>query len=345
VSRTNSDCCPDYFTHCEGLTLPSPHELARPDGPYVPQEAEPPVTIMPPSGCEFGLLNISNPLCTYRGAQYSPGDRIRDNCNTCTCQEPRYDTSCMQVTCTEDVCMVDEDLLDEISRTSGSWKPSNYSQFWGKTVEEGVLGRLGAEWPKPPESGLVPVRLRYAPASLPESWSWPLEDVRVDDQGWCHNSWLIAAIETAAQRIRVSSNGTARVSARSEVNCHPETCNEMEAGTPARSWGYVRRRGLYDLKCEASEDKCDGAGGCEVTHKIMRGYRVGRRGQREEDIMYEVMTQGPVLALMEVSRDLFRIVRGTNHCRIEEIVTAAWPQGHRGRGGRRRRRQRRRGRQ
>lgn len=60
MSRTNSDCCPDYFTHCEGLTLPSPDELTRPDGPYVPQEAEPPVTIMPPTGCEFGLLNISS---------------------------------------------------------------------------------------------------------------------------------------------------------------------------------------------------------------------------------------------------------------------------------------------
>ena len=31
-------------------------------------------------------------------------------------QEPRHDTSCMQVTCTEDVCMVDEDLLDKISK-------------------------------------------------------------------------------------------------------------------------------------------------------------------------------------------------------------------------------------
>lgn len=61
VYRTNSDCCPDYFTHCEGLTLPSPPlELTRPDGPYVPQEAEPPVTILPPTGCEFGLLNISS---------------------------------------------------------------------------------------------------------------------------------------------------------------------------------------------------------------------------------------------------------------------------------------------
>ena len=50
------------------------------------------------------------------------------------------------------------------------------------------------------ESGLVPVRLRYAPASLPASWSWPLASVVVEDQGWCHNSWLVAALETAAQR-------------------------------------------------------------------------------------------------------------------------------------------------
>lgn len=44
------------------------------------------------------------------------------------------------------------------------------------------------------------MRLRYTPALLPQSWAWSLEDVRVEDQGWCHNSWLIAAIETAAQR-------------------------------------------------------------------------------------------------------------------------------------------------
>ena len=47
------------------------------------------------------------------------------------------------------------------------------------------------------------MRLQYNPASLPETWSWPLEDVGVEDQGWCHNSWLIAALETAAQRWEV----------------------------------------------------------------------------------------------------------------------------------------------
>ena len=94
------------------------------------------------------------------------------------------------------------------------------------------------------------------------------------------------------------------------MDCHTDTCNEMEAGTPARSWGYVRRSGLHDLSCEAAEGKCAGAGGCEVTHRMMRGYRVGRRGQRMEDIMYEVMTQGPALALMEVTRDLFSYKEG-----------------------------------
>ena len=53
------------------------------------------------------------------------------------------------------------------------------------------------------ESGLVPVRLRYAPSSLPVSWSWPLGEVSTRDQGWCHNSWLVAALETAAQRLEI----------------------------------------------------------------------------------------------------------------------------------------------
>ena len=120
-------------------------------------------------------------------------------------------------------------------------------------------------------------------------------------------------------RIRVSSNETVRVSARSEMDCHTDTCSEVEAGTPARSWGYVRRHGLHDLSCEAAEDKC-GAVGCEVTHRMMRGYRVGRRGQRMEDIMYEVMTQGQVLALMEVTRDLFSYKEGIYRRLEAEVV-------------------------
>ena len=34
-------------------------------------------------------------------------------------------------------------------RTTELWRPANYSQFWGKTLEDGVRGRLGAAWPQP----------------------------------------------------------------------------------------------------------------------------------------------------------------------------------------------------
>ena len=133
-----------------------------------------------------------------------------------------------------------------------------------------------------------------------------------------------------------------------------------------------------------------------MSHRMMPAYRVGRRGRREQDIMYEIMTQGPVLAIMEIFRDFFsyksgvyqrsvaggtnvvgyhavriigwgedtrvgkywhvtntwgdtwgeaghvRITRGSNECRIEEMVTAAWPLGNRRRSRARQRRTRRR---
>ena len=65
-------------------------------------------------------------------------------------QEPESTESCMSVTCTEDTCMTDTDLLDRITRDSDTWTPTNYSLFWGITLEDGVRGRLGARWPKSP---------------------------------------------------------------------------------------------------------------------------------------------------------------------------------------------------
>ena len=110
-----------------------------------------------------------DPQCSYKGSVYSVGDKIQDNCNTCTCQvrtrddnkatralvpmyqEPTESTdSCMSVVCSQDTCMTDTELLDRITRDSDTWVPTNYSSFWGVTLEEGVRGRLGARWPKPP---------------------------------------------------------------------------------------------------------------------------------------------------------------------------------------------------
>ena len=53
VFRTaNSDCCPDYFNHCEGLTPSN-------DAKYQYQSAAAPLTIVKPLNCPYGLMDIS----------------------------------------------------------------------------------------------------------------------------------------------------------------------------------------------------------------------------------------------------------------------------------------------
>ena len=53
LSRTlNSDCCPDYFTHCEGLSLDKGPEALF-------QTAAAPETVMRPDNCEYGLLEVA----------------------------------------------------------------------------------------------------------------------------------------------------------------------------------------------------------------------------------------------------------------------------------------------
>ena len=78
---------------------------------------------------------------------------------------------------------------------------------------------------------------------------------------------------------------------------------------------------LYDKLCDSSNDKCSGAGQCPKIYKMMSGYRVGRFERRQEngnrrrmeDIMYEVKSQGPVLAIMEIHRDFFSYRNGIYH--------------------------------
>ena len=57
----------------------------------------------------------------------------------------------MEVVCTSNQCMLQEEAINEMQaleeRNLYSWKPANMSEFWGKTLEEGINGKLGAEKP------------------------------------------------------------------------------------------------------------------------------------------------------------------------------------------------------
>lgn len=54
------------------------------------------------------------------------------------------------VTCTEDVCLADDDLLRQLHHLERSigWKATNYSEWWGHKYDEGKVLRLGTFQPR-----------------------------------------------------------------------------------------------------------------------------------------------------------------------------------------------------
>ena len=66
-------------------------------------------------------------------------------------QVSRTKPGCMEVTCSTHKCILEEDVITELKegerRSLYTWTPSNFSDFWGKSLEEGKMGKLGAERP------------------------------------------------------------------------------------------------------------------------------------------------------------------------------------------------------
>ena len=58
---------------------------------------------------------------------------------------------CMDVLCTTYQCMLEEKVISEVlegeEKSIYTWKAANLTQFWGKTLEDGIKGKLGADKP------------------------------------------------------------------------------------------------------------------------------------------------------------------------------------------------------
>ena len=69
----------------------------------------------------------------------------------------------MEVLCTTSQCLVEGEVVEELREGEGrglyNWRPSNYTQFWGRSLEEGVRGKLGALRPHAMvSSGIRPIQ-------------------------------------------------------------------------------------------------------------------------------------------------------------------------------------------
>ena len=67
-------------------------------------------------------------------------------------QVSRVKAGCMEVLCSTNKCMLEEEVIRELEegekKSLYTWKPSNYSEFWGRTLAEGKSGKLGTKKPE-----------------------------------------------------------------------------------------------------------------------------------------------------------------------------------------------------
>ena len=62
-----------------------------------------------------------------------------------------YKPGCMEVLCTTYQCILEEKAIAGViegeEKSIYTWKASNHTDFWRKTLEEGINGKLGADKP------------------------------------------------------------------------------------------------------------------------------------------------------------------------------------------------------
>ncbi|KAJ1519663.1 hypothetical protein ONE63_004929 [Megalurothrips usitatus] len=326
-----SDCCPDYFSHCFGDY----------EGGGVPQ-LRPETEVVTPLPLRDG--------CIFRGTFYPVNAKIRSNCNDCSCVQMKLRP---EMLCNRDKCLIDEDLVDLDSLRGGPsssssssgvgggfgsgggpsrlqrrWTAANYSEFWGRSLEDGVSLRLGTLDPSDVLRSMRAIRVPPEPANLPLSFDarshWPGMVSAVQDQGWCGASWALSTAAVASDRYAIMSMGKERprLAAQHLLDCNNRKQHGCNGGHLDRAWYFTRKFGLVPDACypwTGNEDHCHvpkkstlATARCpQRTARSQRArtelYRMAPayRVSGHLDIMREIMRSGPVQATMRVYHDLF----------------------------------------
>lgn len=290
------DCCPDYWTHCKGFE-PPPEETRR--------------------------------ACHYKGQDYLLRQTVKDNCNLCKCEvieDVRNNKTRPDMVCERHVCLVQPDLIDSVNRNNDKFGfvATNYSKFWGRTLEDGITFRLGTLQPQRFVMKMIPVKRIYDPDSLPKSFDsekkWGILS-HIQDQFWCGSSWAISTAAVASDRFAIHSKGIEKVqlSAQHLLSCDNRGQQSCHGGHLDRAWMYFRKFGIVDEQCfpytgelkkchipkkgNLLTAKCFPPQNIDRTEKyrVAPAYRLGN----ETDIMYEILNSGPVQATMKVYHDFY----------------------------------------
>ncbi|KAM8953056.1 tubulointerstitial nephritis antigen [Pelodytes ibericus] len=301
------DCCPDFWLICSDMNLQNP----------------------PPT---FPPLNSPSDSqgegCFTNGLYYEDQAIIHENCNYCTCLENQW-------ICTQHICLVQTDLIEDINAEEYGWKAGNTSDFWGMTLTEGFEYRLGTS---PPSLALLSINEMTGRVSPDDefplffiaSYKWPAYIHGPLDQKNCAASWAFSTASVAADRIAIHSGGrfTSNLSPQHLISCDTKNQNGCSGGNIDSAWWFLRKRGLVSHACYPFiMDKTDAFVSCNIStvsdhhgrshattscpntledsnyiYQCSPPYRVP---SNEMEIMKEIMENGPVQAVMTVHEDFF----------------------------------------
>uniref|UniRef100_A0A7E4VXS9 SMB domain-containing protein n=1 Tax=Panagrellus redivivus TaxID=6233 RepID=A0A7E4VXS9_PANRE len=260
--------------------------------------------------------------CTHENVRYSNGDRIQKNCETCTCVGNRWQ-------CNGEACLIQEDLLKKVSNGRYSWRPTNYTKFWGRSLEDGIRYRLGTLFPDQSVQNMNEILI--TPLSvLPDAFDardkWPGYVHEVRDQGDCGSSWAVSTTLTSADRLAIMSNGEINVqlSPQHLLSCNQHRQRGCDGGYLDRAWWYIRKLGVVSEECYPyTSGQTKNPGTCFVSKAALRAedpkcvnpeapsaqiYKMTppyRISSWEDDIQTEIITNGPVQATFRVHEDFF----------------------------------------
>uniref|UniRef100_A0AC35UCK2 SMB domain-containing protein n=1 Tax=Rhabditophanes sp. KR3021 TaxID=114890 RepID=A0AC35UCK2_9BILA len=262
------------------------------------------------------------------GNECYEGERTVKNCQTCNCVNNRW-------SCNEDVCLIQEDILHKIQNGRFSWSARNYTEFWGKTLADGIEYRLGTLFPDRSVQNMnhILIKPRELPSHFDAREKWPGLIHGIQDQGNCASSWAFSTTSTSADRLAIITDGriNADLSAQQLLSCNQHRQKFCQGGYLDRAWWYIRKLGVLSSQCypytsgqsEGKEtckverkafidgkiDTCIGDSDSDDTsiYKMTPPYRVG---SKEEEIQSEIISNGPVQASFRVHEDFFMYAGG-----------------------------------
>ncbi|KAK8406727.1 hypothetical protein O3P69_007356 [Scylla paramamosain] len=288
-NSNHDDCCPDFREVCLGQ-IPDTYFTGREEGS----------------------------VCIHNGKVLAAGQHTF-NCNECLCEDG-------QLTCEEDQCLVDEVLIRSVQQNSlrRGWTSTNYSMFWGRKLREGLALRTGTFLPQTMTYNMKPNLLRPDLQRIPmefdarhkPEWEGLISGVR--DQGWCGTSWAFSSLDVAQDREMIlSGQSSVILSVQELLSCTFPKVN-CQGGYMEHAWGFLKNLGVMEETCYpytsgSSENvpSCSRESNHCKKYKTEPAYRISTK---VEDIQWEILTEGPVQALMTVHRDLFLYKSGVYNC-------------------------------